>query len=97
MMGGQEVKWSISENVGGRVDFRAGEQCRAGWREGSGEELGRRGGVGQDGGARKLGAHLSPFHPYDPSDHEFHPHPRIRRETETERSETEVRLEGLSS
>lgn len=43
--------------------------------------------MGQDGGAGKLETHLSPFHPYDPSDHEFHPHPRIRRETETERDQ----------
>lgn len=30
--------------------------------------------------AGKLGAHCSPFHPYDPSDPEFHPHPKIIEE-----------------
>lgn len=65
------------------MDFRAGEQHRQTGEQEVGEELGRRGGVGQDGGAGKLEAHCSPFHPYGPSDHEFHPHPRIRREIET--------------
>lgn len=43
-----------------------------------------------EGGAEKLEARCSPFHPYGPSDHEFHPHPRIRREIETGRSGMEV-------
>lgn len=52
MIGGsQEIKWSISENMGGRVDFKAGEQCRAGWMEGSGGKSWAEKIMGQDGGA----------------------------------------------
>lgn len=84
MIGGQEVKWSISENMAeGWISELERSTAQAGGRK-AGQELGRRGGAGQGGDVGRLGVPLSPFHPYDPSDHEFHRHPGIRRQTETD-------------
>lgn len=35
-------------------------------------------------GCWEVGARCSPFHPYDPLDPEFRPHPGVRQGTETE-------------
>lgn len=47
-------------------------------------------------GCWEVGARCSPFHPYDPSDPEFRPHPGVRQGAETE-VRAELGLEGPSS
>lgn len=55
MIGGQEVKWSISENMAeGWISELESSTAQAGGKE-VGQELGRRGGAGQGGGAGRLG------------------------------------------